>query len=647
MNPFDLKFLTPAVVTEKKGQPFTEAFDDVYFNDLNGLDETKHVFINGNKLIERWQKKQNHHFFCIGETGFGSGLNFLATCLAWQKCQSKPQHLHFISTELYPLSRSDLESAHVLFPALRHYSQKLLSQYGSFRCGAHQLHIDEQITLTLLLGDAAESLKQLVATVDAWYLDGFAPSRNPEMWSADLFNAMAAMSKSETTLATYSAASVVKKGLTQAGFSLTKQTGYGPKRDMLVGTYHGTDKQPSNKQPWHPIPKANIKQKKVTILGGGIAGLSLARSFSLAGFHTTIVDQNDQPLLQASGNGYAMVMPLITAQKSPEALFYLRAFEHSKRLYSTEVFHETGVSEFFHAQREAKRVENLKTLPLCKQLIQVTTKHIKYPNSGFVDAPALADDWLNYVDQWITAKVNSIEHRHGWQLKGDTQQNIHSCDLLIIAAGMHSQTLIKPHQALGLTAKLGQTHQISTHKNLKLSEVQLNQGYLIPVNQSDLGGHYLLGATFDHLADADWYQTENNEVDHLDRNLAHWLKTDWVNELIDGKLISQHTAIRATTQDHLPLCGPVINQPQFELDYQDLHHGRHWQNYPPAQPIENLYVLTGLGSRGFTSAPFLADYLSAMITGQPLPLELDLCKIIHPNRFNFRNLKKAKTKNTQ
>ncbi len=642
MNPLELKFLKPAVITAKKGQPFAEKFDDVYFNDLNGLDETKHVFINGNKLLERWQNNHQQAYFCIAETGFGSGLNFLATCLAWQNCQSKPQHLHFISTELHPMSQHDLESAHRLFPEVSQFSQKLLAHYGSFRCGTHQFQIDNQITLTLLLGDAAACLKQLVAKVDAWYLDGFAPSRNPEMWSENLFKAMARLSEAGTTLATYSAASVVRKGLAEVGFSLEKPTGFGPKRHMLIGTYNAVnDNTVINHQPWHPSPQAKIKQKKVTILGGGIAGLCLARSFSLAGFHTSIVDQNTQALKQASGNGYAMVMPLITAQKSPEALFYLRAFEHAKTSYSTAVFQEIGVAELFNQQQAGRRIENINKLALSAQLIEVTENTINYPNSGYVDGQALAVDWLKYVDDWITAEVSEIDHSDGWNLKDKNQLSIHSCELLIIAAGIYSQALIKPHQEFGLTAKLGQTNQLLTNKSLNLSHVMLNQGYIIPINQTDQSGHYLLGATFDHVAAANWQQTEFNEIDHLSRNLAHWHNTEYADELNAGQLIKQHTAIRATTQDHLPICGPVINQKQFNIDYQDLHHGRHWQSYPSAEPIENLYVLAGLGSRGFTSAPLLADYLMSMISGQPLPLEADLCKIIHPNRFNFRKLKKG------
>ncbi len=642
MQPLDYKFLPPAVIDDNNGQPYAKTYADVYFNDLNGLDETNHVFIRGNQLLERWKDKSSEALFCIAETGFGSGLNFLATCLAWQNTPTKPQHLHFISTELHPMSRKDLKSAHQIFPEIKTYSQKLLNQYHSFRCGIHHLKIDQHITLTLILSDATAGLTQLVAQVDAWYLDGFAPSRNPDMWSSQLFNVMAALSKPGTTLATYSAAKVVKQGLITAGFELSKQTGYGPKRDMLTGQFNGRMHNTTNRQPWHPTPMAKICHKKITILGGGIAGLSLARSFSLAGFHTTIIDRHELAFEQASGNDYAMVMPVITAQKSPESLFYLRAFEHAKKAYSPEVFHTTGVLETLNIKQHQNRLNQINELPLCEQLVATKDDNIYYQNAGFVDGPALVADWQQYVDQWLTAEVDSIEKEKNkcWVLKEKNDQTIQQCQLLVVAAGMHSQPLLDQYQSLKMTAKLGQTHQITTQTTLNISQVLLNQGYIIPVKETHLQGHYLLGATFDHLPETKWYQTSYNDVDHWYRNRQHWQHHTFCDQLATAQIISQHTAIRATTQDHLPICGPIINQERFKKDYQDLHHGRHWQVYPPASHIDDLYVMTGLGSRGFTSAPLLADYLMCMITGQPLPLEADLCKIIHPNRFLYRRLKK-------
>jgi tRNA 5-methylaminomethyl-2-thiouridine biosynthesis bifunctional protein len=643
LNP-DMKYIQPAVVTEKNSQPFAVQYDDVYFNDLNGMAETQYVFIEGNQLIPRWQERSNEQNFCVAETGFGSGLNFLATCLAWQQCLVRPQHLHFISTELYPMSHQDLSKAHQLFPEIKPFSDQLLQQYGSFRNGIHRFRLSHQITLTLLLGDATEELQQLQAQVDAWYLDGFAPSRNPDMWSESLFKAMAKLSHPMTTLATYSAASLVRKGLTDVGFNITKRTGFGPKRDMLIGKFTPQGKSHLPNQLYHPWPKAQFTQQKVTIIGAGIAGLSLARSFKLAGFETTIIEQNQNPMMAASGNKCGMVMPVITAQSSPEALFYLRAFEHALLQYDATFYQAVGITEYLRNQTDQVRAIAISKLGLPHELINYNDETINYPSSGFVVTKKLSKQWQQYVDNWVVAEVNNIDYMDGWQLFDSTNQLIHECEVLIIAAGMSSQKLIKQQQ-LSLTAKLGQTAELRTETPVKIKEIQLNQGYIIPTSKT--AKSFVLGATFDHLPQNQWYssieQNDPSYQSHHPRNLQHWSSFDFFADLQQAQILSTHTAIRATTPDHLPICGPVIDQKQFESDYQDLHHGRHWQSYPPAKAIKNLYVLSGLGSRGFTSAPLLADCLMAMITGQPLPLEADLCKIIHPNRFNYRRSKKPPT----
>jgi len=640
MNPLQMAYLKEANITLKDGQPRSTVFEDVYFNDINGLAETKHVFIEGNQLIERWQQLPNDGTFCIAETGFGSGLNFLATCLAWQN-RTKPsqQRLTYISTELYPMSLADMAQAHKLFPEVTTLSQKLQQQYNSFRCGFHHYQITEDITLMLCFGDVNACLKQLSAPVDAWFLDGFSPRKNPEMWCDSLFEEMARLSQHTTTLATYSAASAVRKGLEAAGFNVSKRTGFGPKRDMLTARYIQPLASVTDKQPWWPLPKAR-HTKKVTIVGAGIAGMSLARSFKKKGFHTTLIDKNPSPMKAGSGNSHAMVMPMLTAKSTPEALFYMRAFEFALKQYNTQCFTPIGVLESVTSQQEKQRKLSLQSLSLSEDLIQFKHNHILYPNAGYLDTNLLAENWLNYVDDWILAEVESIQHHADtWCLQNKHQQTIQQCDLLVIAAGIHSQILTE-HQNLSLTAKLGQTNTLKTKTSLNLKHILLNQGYIIPIEENQKDSCYLLGATFDHVTENQWRHDSFAVGNHRTRNTSHWHNYTFFDSLERAVQLGSHTAIRATTPDHLPLCGPVINQNQFAVDYQDLHHGRHWQTYPVAKTVKNLYVLSGLGSRGYTSAPLLAEYLVAIICGQALPLETDLCKMIHPNRFNYRKLKK-------
>ena len=348
MSKLHLSFITPQALTLREQQPHSQAFDDVYFNSAGGLAESEYVFIQGNQLKTRWSAAGSHSF-CIAETGFGTGLNFLATCRAWQAQTKRPDRLHYISFEQHPLTAHSMQLAHQLFPELAPFSEQLLSQWRPPRSGINLFQCSDGVMLTLYFGDVNTYLPQLLAGVDAWYLDGFAPAKNPEMWHAPLIRNMARLSKKGTSLATYTAASKVKKALQEHGFEVTKVPGFGAKREMITATYRPptTRDQPPLVPHWAPLAAHQDSRRQVTVLGGGIAGMCVAHEFKQAGYQVTVVDQSPQPMQQASGNPMAMVMPLITTRSSPESLFHQRAFEIATRFYQTNEFQPNSSEEVF------------------------------------------------------------------------------------------------------------------------------------------------------------------------------------------------------------------------------------------------------------------------------------------------------------
>ncbi len=644
MSRLKLGYQKPAQTNSKKQQPYSQEFADVYFNDEGGLAETQYVFIQHNQLIKRWNDAEPSSIFCIGETGFGTGLNFLAVCQAWQQCKNKPQQLHFVSFEKHPLPRSSLEQVHKCFPELSSFSQSLQTIWGNFRTGFHHFEFPDNIKLTLAFGDATTYLKQLEARVDAWFLDGFAPKKNPDMWCDALFYELNRLSTKTTTAATYTAASQVRKSLENHGFKVIKKPGFGKKREMITAHYshgltHGTAID------WHPTTPADTHHRQATIIGAGVAGMCLAKHLKEAGFSTTVIEQNQHAMTAASGNAAAMMMPMLTAKTSPESLFYLRAFEYALRFYQPNEFFSVGVTEHLNNSKQLQWAKTLAAADLPADLINFTDTQAHYQQAGFLQPHTLAQRLQASVDNWLTAEVAQVESDQSgqWLLQDPTGKVIKRCELLIIANGIQAQQLLKNND-LSLTAKHGQTSVLKTQQPPDFKSIQLDRGYLIPIND---GQHLVCGATFDPIDQRLACQSATLHPDHGKRNMALWRHHRRYKELQQLTVIGGHAAVRATTPDHLPLCGPLIDQQQFCQDYSDLHHGRHWQTYPPAQPLKNLYLLNGLGSRGFTSAPLLACYLTAMISGQPLPLERDLCKIIHPNRFLYRQLKKPPEKLTQ
>lgn len=222
------------------GMPYSAMFNDVYFSSDDGLLETEYVFIEGNELASRWQSL-DAGTFSIMETGFGTGLNFLCAANCWLKHAPPDATLYFTSVEKYPLSPEDIGKALSRWPALHSISGELLTQYESLLKTGTIALFNGRIKLNVLVGDATSCLSQLSRKTDAWFLDGFAPAKNQDMWQTALFAQMARLSHDKTSFATFTSAGAVRRGLLAAGFSVVKRAGFGKKREMLCGYYSGTD----------------------------------------------------------------------------------------------------------------------------------------------------------------------------------------------------------------------------------------------------------------------------------------------------------------------------------------------------------------------------------------------------------------------
>ena len=232
---------TDAAPLYRDGAAYSESYGDTYWSLDGGLDETRHVFLSGNDLPARWQARER---FAILETGFGTGLNFLCAWKLFRESAPAAARLHYLSVDKHPFRRDDLAALYRQWPELVPLGAELLERYPPLVQGFHRVHLDGgRVALTLLFGEAAQMLAQVEARVDAFFLDGFAPSRNPDMWSEALFAELGRLAAPGASFATYSAAGKVSRGMTAAGFAVEKKAGFGRKREMLCGRFGGMAEQ--------------------------------------------------------------------------------------------------------------------------------------------------------------------------------------------------------------------------------------------------------------------------------------------------------------------------------------------------------------------------------------------------------------------
>src|SRR5688572_12142939 len=272
-----------ALAYDARETPFSPVYGDVYHSADSGPGQARHVFLGGNDLPARWAHAR---VFTIVETGFGLGLNFLATWRAWLDDAARSQRLHFVSVEKHPFDRTALEDLHRRYAEYAPLAAQLHAAWPPLVPGLHRLHLEgERVTLTLAFGDIANVLPQLRLTADAIYLDGFAPSQNPEMWSPPVMKRLARLSRAGTTLATWSTAGTVREGLQAAGYAVDKRPGFGHKREMLCARY-------APRWPLRDAVPSRVASadRHAIVIGAGLAGAAITERLARRGWRVGLID---------------------------------------------------------------------------------------------------------------------------------------------------------------------------------------------------------------------------------------------------------------------------------------------------------------------------------------------------------------------
>ncbi|MEA2118945.1 bifunctional tRNA (5-methylaminomethyl-2-thiouridine)(34)-methyltransferase MnmD/FAD-dependent 5-carboxymethylaminomethyl-2-thiouridine(34) oxidoreductase MnmC [Halovibrio sp. HP20-50] len=647
-----LAALTTPTLTWNEGAPHATAFDDIYFTRGDGRAETEHVFLGANHLPERFAVWEAARPFVIGETGFGTGLNMLCAWACFEQHAPSSARLHLLSTEKFPLELGALEQALASWPSLATYAQVLCAQWPAAVSGIHRLHLTDRVILDLHFGDTTERLEQLDGQVDAWFLDGFAPSKNPDMWQPELFNAMAARSRPGATFATFTCAGIVKRGLKAAGFNWKKVPGYGRKREMLAGSIE-TPPVDHRRQatPWFTPPPA-AQARHVVIVGAGLAGSTVAAALSKRGIKVTVVER-EAPGAGGSGNRQGALYVKLAAETNHQSRVYLAGLLYSQRWLTQQHANQTlwqpsGVVQLASSDKEARRQQRfIEQHPLPSEIvtgmenpaltetaaITVNAPHgLYYPQAGWVRPKALCEHLLGQPGiRMQQGEVRSLTQREtGWQLNLADGSALEADQVVIASAHLanrFSQTAELPLQSVrGQISELTLPDEVEGPKRVVCAG-----GYVAPA----LDGVLTFGASFvPNNATTDVTDNDHQRnIDELRQTLPTLIEAlEQAGIELSPENLKGRTAVRAASPDKTPYAGPVPVAEAWRADYSLLSKdatriaevaGRH---YP------GLWISTAHGSRGLASAPLCAEVIASRICDEPMPLEAPLVDHLHTGR---------------
>ena len=586
--------------------PRSPRFDDIYFSPADGLAEARAVFLHGCRLPEAWVGRDR---FTVGELGFGTGLNILALIDLWRTARPSPKAtLHIFSVEAFPISRDDAARALSAWPELADLAAPLLVDWPTGRRGFHRMDWPAcGVILDLAILEVEAALSAWSGAADAWFLDGFAPSRNPEMWRSEVLNLVAARSAPGARASTFSVAGAVRRGLQDAGFLVERAPGFGRKKERLEARLpHAAPDAPN--APGHRT--AAPSAPRVAVIGAGIAGAALARAFHRLGLEARIFDA-DGAGEGASGNPSALVTPRLDAGLGPGAELHAQAFARAVALYQQETpgaLIAKGALQLATQPRDDNRFHKLanwdgfdpgalETMDRAAAAIALTETEVAQAlrlRDGLVVEPApILAAWLS--GGYGRAAIDRLERRAGgWRLIDPAGALAAEADIVCLACGPTASNLAP---GVRLRPVRGQAN-FTTAVAFTGAPAAFG-GYAIPMR-----GGVLFGATHDR---DDWGAEVRSEDD--DRNL--WALAQGRPALADRVRPAPRAAraaLRAMSPDHMPLAGAVPGSP-------------------------GLFVLSGFGGRGFTLAPLLAEAVAAEALGAPSPLPRALAKLLDPGRF--------------
>lgn len=650
----------------ESGLPYSTQFEDIYYSRDDELAESQHVFLEANKLKQRWKQGNNTQVFHIGELGFGSGLNFLQTMKLWEELEERPRRLHYIAFEKHPLRHKEMLRIHQRWASLASQSATLLEQYTDHAEGCHRLQLRNGVILDLYYGDAQEQLRQRMAdacpAIQCWFLDGFSPARDTQLWEEELMKLLASCSDETTTLSTYSVAGKVRSAIKSAGFEVSKIEGFGKKRNSLFASLVASRSelattQPaySRKDPWFILPRPVFKGCSAIVVGAGLAGCSTAYSLAERGWEVTVIDAGSAPASGASGNSQLALRCRLFNAASPEAKFFLHAYLFALRQFtqlrqhSGIAWNSCGVLQLANAMNkrnplQQEKLQQLYSTEVVQRLGKAEASHEAgidladdvwfFPRGGAMQPSSLCETYLDHknIRCIFNNCVTDLEEADGRWRVDITQKPSLSADAVIVA-NSHSAALLDLCKDLPLQTLRGQTSEISANEQSgQLTSVVSGGRTIFPAHNE----RHLLSASYANCRKLSSLVSDSEEnIELAAANFA-------TSGILNTEALFERVSLRCNSPDRMPLVGMAPHIKKMKATYAELSKNAKAKFNVAGDYHEGLYLNIAHGSNGLASCPIAAEFLASLITEENLPLSREIAASLNPTRFLIKDLKKQR-----
>jgi len=617
------------------GTPYSHEFGDVYHSAEGGPAQSRYVFLGGNDLPRRWQGRR---LFTILETGFGLGLNFLATWHAWR--ETRCERLHFVSIEKHPFRRHDLEQLHARYPEFALLAARLHAAWPMLVPAVHRLEFEGgRVVLTLALAEAAEALREFRLAADAVYLDGFSPQRNPEMWTPAVFKAIARLCAKDATAATWSTASSVRAALIDAGFEVEKRTGFARKREMLCARIDNRRVRAK--------PARESAERRAIVVGAGIAGTAVSERLCARGWSVTLLER--QSAAAASERMAGVFHPVLTPDDSLFARLTRAAFLYALTRWRTledgghgPVWDECGVLQLARdAKEEAAQRAAIAALAPPPEFAQYASREaasqhagvpiaasgLWFPTSGWIKPASLIAAQIRAAGARLDARYGSevtrLAFRDGiWLAYGGGKKPLAQAPVAVLANG--DATPLLPTGTIRIRRVRGQLSFLPAERFAAPHVAVLRGGFVLP----PIHGFSIAGASYD-FDDEDPRPRASSHAGNLER-LERIVPGSASG--IDPSSLEGAVGFRAVSPDRLPLIGPLADDNAEAPKNPQL-------STLARQP--GLYGAFAYGSRGLLWSGIGGELVASLIEGEPPPLERRLADALDPGRFPLRLLRRV------